>query len=168
MNKLSLAVCGWVFAACAAKTPATGQSSGGDPIALHSSEKSFQEVTKNQVVLIDLWASWCEPCKQAIPKLRQIHRQFKAQGLVMVGINVGEDARDVQRFVDEAKLDYPMFRDPNYRYSEAMNAPNVPTLLVLNRQGEVIFRSSEPDQQLMTQIESLLAKPTLDTAQNVP
>src|SRR4051812_44649912 len=59
---------------------------------------------KGKVVVLDFWASWCEPCKKEIPALNKIYGKYKSRGLSIVGINVDDAENTAQDFLKENKV----------------------------------------------------------------
>jgi thiol-disulfide isomerase/thioredoxin len=59
------------------------------------------EQFKGKVVYVDFWASWCAPCRQAMPVLDALQKRYQARGLVVLGINVDTNRKDAQRMLDQ-------------------------------------------------------------------
>ncbi len=92
--------------------------------------------TQGKVVLLDFWTSWCGPCKREHPILDKLQKEFRPKGLLVLGVNVGED-RDA---VEKAHLPYPSLQldaDDEALKSLAVNA--YPTLVLIDRTGKVAF-----------------------------
>src|SRR5262249_23485410 len=64
-----------------------------------------------KVVLLDFWATWCGPCRMEMPTVAKLHREFKKKGLVVVGVNVGEQADVVSRFLKQGGYDFTVLLD---------------------------------------------------------
>ncbi len=93
---------------------------------------------RGQVVLVNLWATWCPPCKQEMPALQSFYDKYKGKGLVIIGINDGDPKADVLQFVKDYQLTFPIWLDPTYIATErAFNAPNLPTSFVIDRGGTI-------------------------------
>jgi thiol-disulfide isomerase/thioredoxin len=94
--------------------------------------------TKGKVVLLDFWTSWCGPCRKELPVLEKLHKEFRAKGLVVVGMNVGEDKETMSKYLASAGLTYPSLQlaaDDELLKSLSVNA--FPTLILIDRQGKV-------------------------------
>ena len=94
--------------------------------------------TKGKVVLLDFWTSWCAPCRQELPVLEKLHKEFRAKGLVVVGMNVGEDKETMSKYLAKAGLTYPNLQlaaDGELLKSLSVNA--FPTLILIDRTGKV-------------------------------
>ncbi len=66
---------------------------------------------KGKVILVNFWASWCGPCREEIPDLEELYKNFKDQGVVILGVSVDESIEDAQSFMNEAKVSYPVVWD---------------------------------------------------------
>lgn len=91
-----------------------------------------------QVVLINLWATWCPPCKEEMPTLQAFYDKYKGNGLVIIAINDGESKKDVLPFVQNYGLTFPVWLDPTYIATEqAFNTMNLPSSFVIDRSGTI-------------------------------
>jgi thiol-disulfide isomerase/thioredoxin len=92
--------------------------------------------TQGKVVLLDFWTSWCGPCKSQFPIIEKLQKEFRSQGLVVLGVNVGDD----KETVDKAHLTYTSLQlnaDDEALKSLAINA--YPTLVLIDRTGKVVL-----------------------------
>lgn len=93
---------------------------------------------RGQVVLINLWATWCPPCKEEMPTLQDFYDKYKEKGFVIIAINDGEPKEDVLQFVQNYGLTFPVWLDPTYIATEqAFNTMNLPSSFVIDRGGTV-------------------------------
>ena len=89
-------------------------------------------------MLVNLWATWCPPCKEEMPALESFYNKHKEQGFVVVGINDGDPTKDVVQFVKDYGLTFPVWLDPTYIATEqAFKSINLPTSYVIDRNGVV-------------------------------
>ncbi len=96
---------------------------------------------RGQVVLVNLWATWCPPCKHEMPTLEAYYRDHNQDGFVVVAINDGDPAQDVLQFVQDYRLTFQVWLDPTYTASErAFNSLNLPSSFVIDREGVVRLR----------------------------
>ena len=107
---------------------------GGRPVSLAD--------YRGQVLLVNLWATWCHPCREEIPYLRKLYERHRDDGLAVLGVSVDlrADLRAVIEYVDEMGIEYDITLDPDARSREALGARGLPTTLVVNRDGSVAFR----------------------------
>jgi peroxiredoxin len=96
---------------------------------------------RGQVVLVNLWATWCPPCKEEMPALQAFYDRYREDGLVVVAINDGDPEEDVIQFVEEYRLTFPVWLDPTYIATEqAFKTLNLPSSFVIDRNGIVQFQ----------------------------
>ncbi len=91
-----------------------------------------------RVVLVNLWASWCAPCRSETPALERLYEENRARGLVILGIDQGESAAAASAFAREMKLSYPILLDEDQQYGRAYAAVGLPTTLVIDRTGHIL------------------------------
>jgi thiol-disulfide isomerase/thioredoxin len=93
---------------------------------------------RGQVVLVNLWATWCPPCKEEMPTLQAFYEKYRGSGFVIVAINDGDPKADVLQFVNDYELTFPVWLDPTYIATEqAFNTVNLPTSFVIDRSGTI-------------------------------
>jgi len=94
-----------------------------------------------QVVLVNLWATWCPPCKAEMPTLEAYYKLHQADGFVTIAINDGDPADSVATFVREYNLSFPVLLDPTYQATDhAFKTRNLPSSFVIDREGNVRLR----------------------------
>jgi thiol-disulfide isomerase/thioredoxin len=92
---------------------------------------------RGKVVLVDFWASWCGPCRQAIPHYQALRQQFAAQGFEVIGVDVDSNAGDGAAALRSLHPDYPQVPDPQGRIAALYQLPGMPTAYLLDRHGTV-------------------------------
>jgi thiol-disulfide isomerase/thioredoxin len=93
---------------------------------------------RGQVVLVNLWATWCPPCKEEMPALQAFYDKYREAGFIIVAINDGDPKADVLQFVEDYELTFPVWLDPTYIATEqAFNTLNLPTSFVIDRSGTI-------------------------------
>lgn len=111
---------------------------GGDTVALSS--------FRGRPLLVNLWATWCVPCRQEAPYLQRLHRSRKGQGLEVVGITV--DARgfesEIRDFVAEFGLEYTVLHDPDMASVERFAAPGLPATFLIDRDWTLRYAVAGP------------------------
>jgi len=91
-----------------------------------------------QVVLVNLWATWCPPCKEEMPTLQTFYNKHVDQGFTIVAVNDGDPAADVLQFVKDYQLSFPVWIDPTYiATNQAFKTANLPSSYVIDRNGTV-------------------------------
>lgn len=93
---------------------------------------------EGKVVLVNLWATWCPPCKQEMPDLLAYYEAHKSEGFIIIAIEDGSPTADVIAFAEERGLTFPVWLDPQYIATEkAFRAPGLPSTYVIDRDGVV-------------------------------
>lgn len=96
---------------------------------------------RGQVVLVNLWATWCPPCKKEMPALQAFFDEHRADGFTVVAINDGDPAADVLKFVQDYRLTFPVWLDPTYIATEkAFQTMNLPSSFLIDRSGTIRLR----------------------------
>ena len=88
-----------------------------------------------QVVVINFWASWCEPCKQEAAELEQAYQQYKDQGVMFVGVNYVDTEPEARAYLAQFGITYPNGPDLGTRISQAFRIRGVPETYLLSPQG---------------------------------
>src|SRR5207249_2641458 len=84
---------------------------------------------RGRVVLLNFWATWCQPCRKEIPDLNVLQRRFKAQGLVILGID-DEDAGKAAPFAAAQKMAYPVLLDPGRKVNDLFQVTGIPKTFI--------------------------------------
>ena len=115
---------------------------------------------KGSVVLLNVWATWCIPCRKELPELQALHQEYESQGLRIVGVSVDEPGTDAD-VVDFAKsfgLTYTILHDPEQRISDVFRIPGVPASFVIDRAGIIRWRHLGPFKATDTTFTAVLQK----------
>ena len=114
------------------------------------------------MVLLDFWATWCAPCRVAIPKLDALQARYGAQGLSVLGVST-EDAQDVATFTQRMTMRYGVAVDKHAQTTRSYGVASLPTLVVIDKRGVVrdVAIGFDPgsDARLDATVRSLLAEP---------
>jgi cytochrome c biogenesis protein CcmG/thiol:disulfide interchange protein DsbE len=89
------------------------------------------------VVLVNLWATWCPPCREEMPALQNFYEKYKSDGFVLVAINQEEPPELVEPFVKEFGLTFPVWLDLNYQAEQEFKTNSLPSSFVIDRTGRV-------------------------------
>jgi thiol-disulfide isomerase/thioredoxin len=98
---------------------------------------------KGKVVVLDFYATWCEPCRDETPRLVQMQKAYGANGLQVIGLNVGgdNDRAKVPAFAREFGIEYPLgFPDDNLVEHYLTDNQNIPQAFVFDRNGDLVKR----------------------------
>ena len=105
--------------------------------ALSDGRGSISELRGTPVVL-NLWASWCTPCKQESPRLRAAWQQFGPQGVAFLGLNIQDLRGDARKFSKENGLTYPSVRDARRGVADSYGATGIPETFFVDAEGRVV------------------------------
>lgn len=94
---------------------------------------------RGQVVLINFWATWCGPCRKEMPLLEQIQKKYAPLGFTMLGINVEEDTTQMEAFLGDVPVSFPVLLDPANRVSKLYDVAAMPSTVIIDRKGNVRY-----------------------------
>lgn len=141
-----------------------------------------KKIEKDNVYVIEFWATWCAPCRAAIPHLTHLQEHYAVNGLEIIGIST-ESEDDVKRFVDAqgSRIGYTIAVDNNQAthrlWMQAANRDTIPTAFIVDRRGKIQFIGN-PNSEEFDRVLSLVvrgrydarlyeqARPTLQAAEN--
>ena len=119
---------------------------------------------KGEVVLLNVWATWCKPCRQEIPALDSLHREFAARGLHVAGVSIDviDDTTRIAGFARELGASYALWLDPDDRVSNTFRAIGVPSTYLIDREGVLRWQHmgavTASDAKLRAVLDSALAQ----------
>ena len=102
---------------------------------------------KGKVVVLNVWATWCRPCRVEMPALERLHQQLRGEGLEVVAVSVdtppgvlsptGQFSGDVKAFVDAMELTFTVLHDPARTVEELFLVQGLPTTLIIDKAGRI-------------------------------
>jgi cytochrome c biogenesis protein CcmG/thiol:disulfide interchange protein DsbE len=96
---------------------------------------------KGSVVLLNVWATWCSPCRFETPELQALHDKYSARGFKVIGVSVDEGGADaVKQFITENKVTYPIALDADGRVANVLRTTVLPTSVIIGRDGRILWR----------------------------
>lgn len=129
----------------ATRHPRNGSTEVGDPMPPYQGKlldgTDFRlESMRGSVVLINVWATWCGPCRFEIPELEALQKR-SGSGLKVVGISVDEGGEEsVKQFVAAQKMTYTIALDPDGRIANLLQTTVLPTSVLIDRTGKIVWR----------------------------
>jgi cytochrome c biogenesis protein CcmG/thiol:disulfide interchange protein DsbE len=92
---------------------------------------------RGKVVLVNFWASWCDPCTEELPDLQRVQKTMSEAGATVVGINTRDAPEDAQLWVDKNKLTYPSLRDGSGDYAKEWGVTAYPESFLVDKSGRI-------------------------------
>jgi thiol-disulfide isomerase/thioredoxin len=124
---------------------------------------------QSEVVVLNLWATWCAPCRREMPSLDRLQAKFGGDGLEVIALSLDRgDVAKVRAFFDELAItSLAVYQDPQARAGRELGAPGLPTTIVIDRAGQEVGRLLGPaewdSEQALTVIKALLGKSGSDS-----
>ena len=130
--------------AASADPPIKPWTSGATPpleLSAADGRKVTLEGLKGRVVVINYWATWCEPCIEEMPSLERLRTKMNGRPFEVLAVNYGESAARVARFIAKMKLTMPVLLDPYKNSVEAWKVRGLPMTFIVDAKGEVRYWS---------------------------
>jgi peroxiredoxin len=158
-----------LFATGAGAAPATGGAHDAPRAALarplqglDGTQASLADM-RGQVVVLNFWASWCQPCRKELPVLQSWMPELEKSGAELVAVSVDRDRKRAERFVKETGLELPFYHDGPEGLAKAFDLPALPCTIVLDRNGNIAHVAeggrTETLQELRALVQRLSAEP---------
>ena len=128
--------------------------------ALDGQMVPLRSALAGSVTVIDLWATWCAACERERPKLERLSAAYRERGVRVIGLSVGEPPSVVAAYVADKPFSYPVYLDPEFRVADALGDKQLPTLLLVDREGRIVQRAPALDQAMLSRIKSLAPENT--------
>src|SRR5258707_1278982 len=148
------------FAAALAKIDADNETRRNADFTLNDLQgKSWTlQALHGKVVLVNFWATWCQPCRREMPDLDALYQKFKDQGLVILAIS-DEETGKINELLAEKKVSYPILLDPGHKVYELFRLDGIPKSFVYDRAGKLV--SQAIDMRTQKHFSDLLANASL-------
>jgi peroxiredoxin len=137
-------LCAFVLAAPARSAPALAPWTGGvaPALALKDVEGRPHRLAdyRGKVVLINFWATWCEPCRQEMPSIQRLRDKLAGKPFVVLAVNVDEPEARVRQFLAQTQLGLPVLMDPNKTVTKEWGVRLLPVTFIVGTDGRVRYR----------------------------
>lgn len=100
-------------------------------------------VKQNKLTILDFWASWCEPCREAMPEMKQMLTDYQAKGLGIIGISLDDDRKAWVGCIDELQLTWPQMSDlkgGSSTIARSFKVQGIPYTVILDQQGKILSK----------------------------
>jgi peroxiredoxin len=100
---------------------------------------------RGKVVLLNLWTTWCPPCREEMPSMERLYQKLKDRGFVLLAVSQDEGGKAlVEPFVQQLKLTFPVLVDPEHQVGERYGVWGYPESFLIDREGRVVERVIGP------------------------
>jgi thiol-disulfide isomerase/thioredoxin len=156
----------WAFCVGIAAQELTPWTGGPTPLLALTDYRGTHHTLaayRNRVILINFWATWCEPCREEMPALQALQDKLGRERVVVLAVNYGESPEKVQQFVQQVPVDFPVLLDRHTEAAQAWQVRILPTSFVLGQDGQIRYSAvglldwSAP--QVVTLLAELAARP---------
>ena len=119
----------------------------GKPTAPEFELKDIEDNThrlsdyRGKVVLLNFWATWCPPCRFEMPSMERAREKFEKDNIVMLAVNVGEDADTIFTFTSDYPVNFPLLMDLDSSVIKHYPVVGLPTTFVIDPKGRMVFRA---------------------------
>ncbi|GBD37949.1 Thiol-disulfide oxidoreductase ResA [bacterium HR37] len=110
-------------------------------LSLSDNKKVSLNTFKGKPLVINFWASWCSPCREEMPVFEKVWRQYRAKGVLFIGINVLDDKKDAKEFLETLNISYPNLQDPSGEMLNSFGVTALPVTLFVDKEGKVIRKN---------------------------
>ena len=121
-----------------------------DPMPSHERAPEFSLIGMDEKVhtlkslegkflLVNFWATWCNPCKAEMPTLEAIHKRFDNEKFTVIGIHVGPGPENIRNYLDISPVSFPIFIDMDLEYD--WGVPGLPTTFLISPEGKMLYRA---------------------------
>lgn len=127
-----------------------------------SGRTSGLDAYRGHIVVMNLWASWCPPCRAEMPDLQRLSQDYRSRNVVVIGVDQGESAQRAGAFAHSLGISYPILVDEQQQYGRVYAALGLPTTIVIDPNGVVVhgFDGALSYLQMVGAISPLLGKRT--------
>ena len=143
MTARALVALAWAAFALAAGAAELKPWSGGatPPLALEDLQGGRHELAdyKGKVVLVNFWATWCEPCREEMPSIDRLQSSLAGQPFQVLAVNYAEPLSRIDKFVAAVPLGFPLLRDYDGAVAKAWGARILPASFLVGRDGRIRY-----------------------------
>lgn len=100
---------------------------------------------RGKIVFLNLWATWCEPCRAEMPAMQRLYTQLRGPDFEMLAVSADQEGREVvERFVKELALTFPVLPDPHLQIAERYRVTGYPETFIIDRNGRIVAHEIGP------------------------
>jgi thiol-disulfide isomerase/thioredoxin len=113
-------------------------------------------VGKGNYVLVDMWASWCGPCKREIPNLAKLHNLYKNKGLTVLGVYVWDEIENLAPAMEAEKITWPQIIDSNEIATKLYGVQGIPCIMLIGPDGTILDRTNLRGDNMQPTVEKFM------------
>jgi thiol-disulfide isomerase/thioredoxin len=114
------------------------------PVAGSNAEGLALESLSGRVVLVNFWATWCEPCEREVPAMERLYETLQGDEFELVAVAIDDDQDDVRKFQERYRMTFPILLDLDQRVYAMYQTMGVPESLLIDRDGRIVERYVGP------------------------
>ena len=120
---------------------------------------------KGQIVYLDFWASWCQPCRKSFTWMNKMQSMYGAEGFKVIAINLDESRAKANKFLQQIPANFDVAFDPRGTTAESYNVKAMPSSYIIDKQGNVIYSNlgfrGNDEEKLEAKIRGIIRKSTV-------
>ncbi len=94
---------------------------------------------RGKVVLVNFWATWCEPCREEMPSIEQLRKSLSGKPFEVLAVNLGEPPSRIERFLEKLPVSFPLLLDRDTKTAKAWKARILPASFLVGRDGRIRY-----------------------------
>ncbi|HUJ24137.1 MAG TPA: TlpA disulfide reductase family protein [Bryobacteraceae bacterium] len=149
-----------IFSSIHERIVGVGDSAPGFSITADNGRTVSRNDFGGKLLVLNFWATWCQPCVEEIPSLDQFQRELASSGVVVLGVSVDKDPKAYQRFLNRAHVSFMTARDPDNKINAEYGTFKFPETYIINRDGKVLVKvisaTNWTDDKMVSYVKSLL------------
>lgn len=95
---------------------------------------------KGKIIMLNLWATWCPPCRAEMPSMQKLYNDFKNKDFIIIAVSLGEDLTTVNKFLKINQFSFPIFIDNKNEVAQNYSTGSIPTTYLIDKEGNLIAR----------------------------
>ena len=121
--------------------PASARTTSGVDFSLNDFSNKTVRLSdyRGKPVFVNLWASWCPPCRAEMPDLIAFYKAHQNEGLVFLAIDTQDTQAPAQQFINEKQMPFPVLFDPDGKVMRLFGASGLPSSYLIDRNGKIVF-----------------------------
>lgn len=94
---------------------------------------------RGKVIFLNLWATWCGPCRAEMPTIQSLYEQANRDSVVFVMLSVDDEEAEqkISRYIEKSEFTFPVYRPSGY-LTEQLNVPGIPTTFIISKDGRIV------------------------------